>query len=180
LAIPTHGDLVLDVVRAADPSAVEAARERLAAHAAGRGEPSTFNPSETRLANVPAPIKAQQDAFTKFEAMVLQTFIQSMLPQDTATVYGEGMAGEMWQSMLAEQIANSVAARGGIGIADRIIRPHYAAREQSAALEAENALAPTTEAGAPEIQSVALVQEIQRKLATSLNEDRSAAADAAF
>jgi len=65
--------------------------------------------------------------------MVLQTFIQNMLPKDGAAVYGKGMAGEMWKSMLAEKVAGVVAERGGIGIADRMLGEHYAAEAKPAA-----------------------------------------------
>lgn len=61
--------------------------------------------------------------------MVLQTFIQNMLPEDGAAVYGNGMAGEMWKSMLAEKIAGVMAERGGIGIAGRMLGERYAAAE---------------------------------------------------
>lgn len=178
MAISTHGDLVLDVVRAADPAAAEAARAKLANTAAAKSDQSEFSVSETRPANAPVARSAKEDAFTKFEAMVLQTFIQQMMPQDTKSVYGEGMAGEMWQSMLAEQIAKQVAERGGIGIADRIIRPHYEERERNAALQTQNSVAAPSSVEA-QMQSVALIQEIQHKLANALNEDRSVAANAA-
>jgi peptidoglycan hydrolase FlgJ len=57
----------------------------------------------------------------EFEAVVLRTFIASMLPQDAENVYGEGTAGDVWKGMMAEQIANQMAKAGGIGIADRIM-----------------------------------------------------------
>ena len=34
---------------------------------------------------------------------MLQTFIQNMLPKDAEAVYGKGMAGDMWKSLMAEQ-----------------------------------------------------------------------------
>lgn len=57
----------------------------------------------------------------EFEAVVLQSFISSMLPQNAENVYGEGTAGDVWKSMMAEQIAKQMAKAGGIGIADRIL-----------------------------------------------------------
>ena len=57
--------------------------------------------------------------------MVLQTFIQTMLPKDAEAVYGKGMAGDMWKSLLAEQLGDAMAERGGIGIADRVLGDHY-------------------------------------------------------
>ena len=57
---------------------------------------------------------------------MLQTFIQNMLPKDGAAVYGKGMAGDMWKSLLAEKVAEVMADRGGIGIADRVLGDRYA------------------------------------------------------
>lgn len=170
MAIPTQVDLVLDVVRAADPEAAEAARAKLASHAPAGPQTAGFSVTEAPGVVAPDRSPALPEAFTRFEAMVLQTFFQSMLPQDTESVYGEGLAGEIWQSMLAEQLGNAVAERGGIGIADRILRNRYMADGEQA---------PRPERDAQEVLSVALVQDIQRKLAHSLSEDRSAAADAA-
>lgn len=56
----------------------------------------------------------------QFEAFVLQSFIQSIMPQESTAVFGEGTAGEVWKSMLAEKIALQVAEAGGIGIAKMI------------------------------------------------------------
>ncbi|MCL4766652.1 MAG: rod-binding protein [Hyphomicrobiaceae bacterium] len=49
-----------------------------------------------------------------------------MLPRGSGSVFGEGTAGMLWKSMLAEQIAMELARGGGIGIA-RMIRPSIAA-----------------------------------------------------
>lgn len=76
---------------------------------------------------------ATPETFRRFEAMVLQTFIQNMLPKDGAAVYGKGMAGDMWKSLLAEKVATVVAERGGIGIADRMLGGRYAAEAKPAA-----------------------------------------------
>lgn len=163
MAIPTQVDLVLDVVRAADPAAVEAARARLVSHASTTTQTAGFPPVPGTGTSAPVRATTLPDAFVRFEAMVLQTFFQSMLPQDTESVYGEGLAGDMWQSMLAEQLGNAVAERGGIGIAERILRERY----QSGGEDAQ------------EMRTLALVQDIQRKVAISLSQDGSAAADAA-
>jgi peptidoglycan hydrolase FlgJ len=176
LAISTHGDLVLDVVRAADPAAAEAARSRLASMA-GRTAETGFSVELAPGAGAAGRADgatATPEAFAKFEAMVLQTFIQSMLPKDTESVYGEGMAGEMWQSMLAEQLGTVMAARGGIGIADRILRDHYVVEGEKVALQGVANDPAKPERDEQQMLSVALVQEIQRKLANSLSEDRLA------
>lgn len=57
------------------------------------------------------------DAAEKFEAFVMQSFIEEMLPKSADGVFGSGLAGDYWRSMLAEQVAGQVAKHGGIGIA---------------------------------------------------------------
>lgn len=56
----------------------------------------------------------------QFEAFVLQSFIEEMLPKSADSVFGGGVAGDYWRSMLAEKMAGEVADRGGIGIAKMI------------------------------------------------------------
>ena len=56
----------------------------------------------------------------QFEAFVMQSFIEEMLPKSADGVFGSGLAGDYWRSMLAEQVAGQVAKRGGIGIAKMI------------------------------------------------------------
>lgn len=56
-----------------------------------------------------------------FEAMVLGTFIGSMLPQGADGVYGSGTAGDVWKSMLSDQLGKQMAKAGGIGIADSLL-----------------------------------------------------------
>lgn len=65
----------------------------------------------------PAEVRNTSPAH-KFEALVLHQFVETMLPDDASTVFGEGSTGEIWKSMLAEQVADQMASSGGIGIAD--------------------------------------------------------------
>lgn len=169
MAISTPGDIVLDVVRAASPAAVETARARLASFSTQPSGEVFAAPTALRAEPSAAPRGDAGDAFQKFEAMVLQTFIQSMLPKDTQSVYGEGMAGDMWQSLLAQQLGTALAARGGIGIADRVLGEHYARNGEAAKLDA----APNdrAERDLQEMLSVALVQEIQRKTTRTMEEE---------
>jgi flagellar protein FlgJ len=61
------------------------------------------------------------ETYQRFEAMILQKFIGSMLPQDSEELYGKGTAGEIWKGMMAEQLGMVLAKGGGIGIADRML-----------------------------------------------------------
>ena len=172
MAISAMGDLVLDVMRAADPSQAEAARAKLAAFAdkvtgtefsvASQAEPASQRPAGAS--------DATPEAFMRFEAMVLQSFFQTMLPKDTDSVYGGGMAGEMWQTLLAEQLGTTVAKRGGIGIADRILRDHYAAGEKTVPLQGVSADPDRPALDEQRLLSTALIHEIQRRAASELGE----------
>lgn len=127
---------MLDVVRAADPMVLAAAQEKLktnrAAHAAaslaekGSGfgaavdvlnsaafDAGLGNVAKTEAAKTP---KVYRD----FEAVVLQNFVKTMMPEDTESVYGKGNAGEIWKSMMAEQIGEVISESGGVGIADQM------------------------------------------------------------
>lgn len=64
------------------------------------------------------------DPAQKFEAFVLQTFIQDMMPKTTEGVFGSGIAGDFWRSLMSEKIAEQVAERGSLGIADMVRAGH--------------------------------------------------------
>lgn len=158
----------MDVMRAAAPERAQAARAQLQRIAEGARPPAAFEVA-TSL-NAPRAPSGQGDGpYQKFEAMVLGTFFQSMMPKNTDSVYGGGLSGDMWKSLLAQQLGDSVAARGGVGIANRLLADHYregdrrvplagASGEAHAALDAQQRL------------SKALVDELQRKAAQSLVE----------
>ncbi len=129
IAVP---DIALNVAHSAGISGVDALRaERVsqprAAATAGfdLGETGAAKPSAQ------ADKPATPPSFKRFEAMVLQTFIQNMLPKDGTAVYGKGMAGDMWKSLLAEKVADVMADRGGIGIADRVLGERYASQSEA-------------------------------------------------
>lgn len=82
-----------------------------------------------------------RDVPKEFEAFVLQSFIQEMLPKNAEGVYGPGIAGDIWRSMMAEKLAFEVAERGGIGIADQV--------RDTAALKGSQGLGATKDSGAP-------------------------------
>jgi len=125
LGLTLPADVVLNVVRPADVTAISAAHEKRAAASANASAPA-FEPSGgAQSMRAAADTDSTPAAFRKFEAMMLQSFLQSMLPTESEAVYGEGLAGDMWRSMLAEQIAGVMAERGGIGVADRILTGHY-------------------------------------------------------
>lgn len=74
----------------------------------------------TTLAARAPNVRKTADAAQKFEAFVLQSFIQEMMPETQESVFGGGVSGDFWKSMMSEKIAEQVAARGGLGIADQV------------------------------------------------------------
>lgn len=141
-------DLVLDVLEAADPVTQRAATAKLdalksagadfaAAMDAEVGKAATpaAEQSAAKVAGVPtdavngAPVQvikapASGEVYRKFEAFILQTFVETMLPKDSEEVFGKGTAGGVWKSMLAEQLGNQLAKGKGIGIAERLAAAH--------------------------------------------------------
>ena len=69
---------------------------------------------------------SNSDVYRKFEAFILQMFVESMLPKDATKVFGKGTAGTVWRSMLAEQIGNEMAKGNGIGIAKQLAKSRAA------------------------------------------------------
>ena len=120
-------------------------------------------------------------SFKRFEAVVLQTFIQNMLPKDGAAVYGKGMAGDMWKSLLAEKVAQVMADRGGIGIADRVLGQHYASEakpvvQPATASEATADDRPDTDSQFP--IAPAVLDGMQRSLSELLGDEIPASPEA--
>ena len=59
--------------------------------------------------------------------MMLNSFVSELLPKDTGEVFGQGTAGDMWRSMLAEQVSTQIAKSGELGLARRLFATHEVA-----------------------------------------------------
>ena len=143
-------DVVLDVLEAADPAAQRAATAKLDALKSadvdfaatmeaevGKAKASTADQSATKVSDAQsgavngAPVQvikapASGEVYRKFEAFILQTFVETMLPKDSEEVFGKGTAGGVWKSMLAEQLGSELAKGKGIGIARQLAAAHPA------------------------------------------------------
>lgn len=141
-------DLVLDVLDAADPVAQRAATAKLdalkssgadfaatmdaEASKAAAADQSAANLAEAQSGVVNGPpvqvIKkpGPDEVYRKFEAFILQTFVETMLPKESEEVFGKGTAGGVWKSMLAEQLGAQLAKGKGIGIAKQLASAHPA------------------------------------------------------
>jgi len=141
-------DLVLDVLEAADPVTQRAATAKLDAlkssnadfaatmdAEAGKAEAATAGQSAAQVSEAQSgtvngpPVQvikapASGDVYRKFEAFILQTFVETMLPKESEELFGKGTAGSVWKSMLAEQLGNQLAKGKGIGIARQLAGAH--------------------------------------------------------
>jgi peptidoglycan hydrolase FlgJ len=150
MAIAIASDLVLDVVKAAYPERVRLAKTGLQSgvgpapqfaeavtevhQTSGIGRllstdivgdvvkaanPDKLQGNVMRLAG---GVDATQKSYQKFEATVLRSFVEEMLPKSTDTLYGAGTAGNVWRSMQADFMSQELAESGGIGIAKSLAR----------------------------------------------------------
>jgi Rod binding domain-containing protein len=154
MAISPVSDLILDVARAADPQKATAASRALAADAP---LPSDFSSVMTQTqATVdigryayrnPGPVVSPektpaQKAAVGLESVLLKSFVDEMLPKDAADVYGSGVAGDVWRSMLADKIANEMAKSGALKISERLFATHQDLLQTSTVNKIKPSLAP--------------------------------------
>lgn len=163
MSISPPSDIIVDVASAADPQAYRAAVEKLArasessnaaaefasvaaaiaappdagAVSASKTAASTPSaaPSASDLPATKLPAKTPiPKAYTQFEAFFLQTFVESMLPKDANALFGSGMAGNIWKSMLAQHLADELAQSAAFGIAKKLAE-NRAVRDKPSTLE---------------------------------------------
>lgn len=162
MAIKPPSDIVLDVVRAADPARRQAAVEKLTGASEPGGTPHEFasfvddagatgGASACGSAMARSSAKKVPDVYRSFEAFFIQSFVESMLPKGSEANYGSGTAGEVWRSQLAEKIGTEIAQNGGIGIADRLLAKdaHAAAAPREEGPEAGFSLSDSISRAAP-------------------------------
>lgn len=165
---------MLDVARAAEPDAVAGARAELLRKAQGASAiafdagTDIAAPTSANILSRDATPTSMSDAAKKFEAMVLQTFISSMMPKNAEGTYGQGMAGDMWKSMMAEKLADTVAEGGGIGIADRLLKDFEMRDGQKVAVSGTTSQSQRVEGDKPAMVATAFVDLIQRQLAKEI------------
>jgi hypothetical protein len=136
MSLAPSTDLVLEVSRAADPSRAAAVVDKLNALAsAGAQSPADFAaalnsvaaeappPATSSAVAAPraaSPLSREEKARHQLESVFLSQFIGEMLPKDAQSAFGQGYAGDMWRQMLAERVADQMAASGRLGIASRL------------------------------------------------------------
>ncbi len=148
MSISPPSDIILDVARAADPQRLAAATNRLQAFAQGKSDVSpAFADAMSRARVARGPLdpattlarlsdngtqRRTQEAdsaaapFRQFEAVVLRSFVESMMPSKNEVAFGKGTAGQIWKGLLADEISQAVARAGGVGIAKQVASAHGA------------------------------------------------------
>lgn len=165
MAFNPRADVVQEVLNAADPERARLAAERLQALGAGApaenfatdldraaaastSPPVAASPLPAGLADARRALAATAQASdpasqakVQFEAMLLNSFVGEMLPKDAGSVFGEGTAGDMWRSMLSEQISQQIAKTGALGLSRRLFATHDAFLRHPPARAGETAAA---------------------------------------
>lgn len=133
MAVTLSSDLVLDVMRNADPARRSAAVAKLDAAGQGAAQEVAFQGVVDALEPKPAtfsgpslslPFAAGRNAakesgtpYQGFERMVLRNLFETLLPDSESGAFGSGPSAGVWRSMAADQMAGVYADSGGIGIA---------------------------------------------------------------
>ena len=165
MAIDASSDIVLEVANAADPTRAAAAAQRLNALSGGTGAnaadfadalaatapaaaigPSAANARARFAAAAETADGKDAKVKTEFESVMLNSFVSEMLPKDASTVFGQGLAGDMWKSMLADQVSRQIAKSDALGIGKRLFATHPLAASEALekAKRADAAAAATT------------------------------------
>jgi hypothetical protein len=144
---PAAVDLVTDVAQAADPQKRSAAVSRLSEMSATRlrsdddfsklvagAQGSDHASAKTGVSPRPSVVLQSQgsvagisksatgtEAAEKFEAFVIQSCLETILPKADEGLFGHGAAGSAWRSMLAEQIGLEIAKAGGLGLKSMLV-----------------------------------------------------------
>ncbi len=76
-------------------------------------------------------------AFGRLEGTFLQSVLSGVLSAPDGGLYGGGLSGEYWKSLMAQAIAEKIADAGGLGVAASLMRkarpgPHGASAAASA------------------------------------------------
>jgi len=138
-----RSDVILEVLNAADPARARLAAERLEALGANApqgdfaadldraaaspaGSAPTAGLADARSALAAGAPDAASRVKVEFEAMLLNSFVGEMLPKNAGSVFGEGTAGDIWRSMLSEQIARQIAKSGALGLSRCLFATHTA------------------------------------------------------
>jgi hypothetical protein len=146
IASKLNSDIVMEAMAAADPARLAAASAKLAnlsnnlaLGAANRAEAMAglrerLGADLTQSQAASYTNNSREAAYRDFEATVLRSFFEAMLPSTEGGFYGQGAAGNVWRSMSADYLGQEFAKSGGIGIARRLDRDQTQASASGAAI----------------------------------------------
>ncbi len=133
MAVTLPSDLIVDVLRNADPARQRAAAAKLEALSAQpgpvfagllEGAGGAAPPGSSSLGQVSPSQESGGTgagaAYQGFERMVLRNMFETLLPAEDSGAFGEGPSAGIWRSMAADQFAGVYAKTGGIGIASTL------------------------------------------------------------
>ncbi len=150
MSIQPPSDIVLDVAQAADPLKSMAAAQKLMRATAtdpsneGFGEvlenvsaPTGDANLQSRLgfmsvapgAGHPSAVDPKTKAYKGLEALIFQNLFETTLPHDESL--GAGMAGDVWRSMMAEQLGKQAANVIDLGLFPKTKASHASAAGNS-------------------------------------------------
>jgi hypothetical protein len=131
MGVSLPSDLVLDVMRNADPVRLHNATARLQSLEGSDGSNRVF--SDALRSTTPDPRDgasaipqttagggAGSNAYAEFERMVLRNLFESLLPEARSGIFGSGPSAGIWRSLAADQLASIYADSGGIGVASTL------------------------------------------------------------
>ena len=135
MGVSLPSDLVVDVMRNADPSRLKGAVARLQSMGGasdgdtsfasvlaaqpeqwGSGVDSLFSSAGAAAGAPPVSSPDAGNVYAGFEQMVLRNLLEQLLPDAGSGAFGNGTSAAIWRSLAADQLANVYAQAGGIGI----------------------------------------------------------------
>ncbi len=138
MSINPVSDIVLDVAMAANPAKYQAAVEKLSTggtlsqvqsgsfestlkNTAARMPEAWKNSGVSSLATSRAlhQTNTSTKAYKGLEQLVLKNLVENMLPKDSPALFGSSTAGDIWRSMLADQLASEIGNAVDLGSTPR-------------------------------------------------------------
>lgn len=158
MAVRLVSDLVMDVMRAAEPARADAAMRKLAAgpvadtsatfsramasaqspkqlsrdivaDVMGAAEPGRLAAATTKLGGKPSDVAGVSQ---QFQSVLLASALDGMMPHGENGLYGSGTAGQVWRGMANDQMAQALAARDVLGLDQTLSNRMGAAASPSA------------------------------------------------
>lgn len=126
MAVDFPSDLILDVARAADPARAKSVAARLSGASAG-DDAALVIADATKIGKNLSRVhqgRKPEEAAKEFEALLVANMVKDMMggSETDESFFGGGLSGDVWKSMLAEQIAGQVVKSADFGVADKIAK----------------------------------------------------------